>query len=219
MIRTVTEVVFDISSSSEALWVGVCKFMKDLRGRFPEDIHQDVETSSVRHREDNLLDALLAGTLEREVDEGDQTLAPLEGETLRAEEFIMDKLLEHLRIGELGEYAELRISIKAELILARLHTLLEPVLRRHVIDVHELDTDLATVGRAEMLQDLSECKGAWSKEGARRKALLHMLIAEAVEGWVELLVLLPMEAEGIDLRGTVPPNSIGSDKLVDLVLE
>ena len=49
------------------LWIEVGKFPKDLAGALRHDVCEHVQAPAVRHAEDDFIDAVLAGSFNRQV--------------------------------------------------------------------------------------------------------------------------------------------------------
>src|SRR5437667_2150690 len=90
--RAMAEVVLYIAS--RGLPVGVGKLAEDLAGPFAHNVCQDVEPAAMGHPQHNLADPLLAGLFKRQIQQRNQTLGTFERKTLRADEFLVNELLE-----------------------------------------------------------------------------------------------------------------------------
>ena len=74
----------------------VLELGEDLRGRLLEHVGQHVEPPAVRHPDHDLADARAGRPLDQPLEQRDQALGPFQREALRAEELVLQELLEHL---------------------------------------------------------------------------------------------------------------------------
>jgi hypothetical protein len=71
-------VVLHVARAEEALGVLVVERREDLTDVLAHDVDQDVEPPAVRHSDDELLDAVLTGRLDEQVDHRNHALGALE---------------------------------------------------------------------------------------------------------------------------------------------
>src|SRR5205814_10217065 len=111
--------------------------------------------------------------------EGDERMAALEREALRADELRVQELLEPLGGDELRE--DLAPLGRGELGLVQrgLHLLLEPVALVLVADVHVLDAERAAVRRAQELDEVTDARTFASLEGGAVHLGLEVGLGEA----------------------------------------
>ncbi len=172
----------------------------------------------MRHADHDVGDALSGRALDRAIEQRDQALRALEREALRAEELLLDELLEERRLGQLRQDAQLFLARHLEAVLRPLQALAQPVRAHHVVDVHVLHADRTAIRRAQLLQDLAQRHRRRTEELAGREAAVEVSVAEAVRLGVELGQLRSRSFERIDLRDEVTARAERADELIDLVL-
>ena len=89
-MRTILDVSTDGASISS-------KFVEDGLDGLPNDIGQNVETTTVRHADDDVLDTLVDTSVDESLHAGDETLATFETEPLLVGILGGDKLFEEFR--------------------------------------------------------------------------------------------------------------------------
>jgi hypothetical protein len=201
----VAEVVLDVAATAVQLGVGVLELAEDCARVLAHDVRQHVQAAAVRHADDHLAHALRARLLQREVEEWDQRLAALEREALGADVLLLDELLEHHRVGELGQDADLRLAGELDVVAGALHALLQPLAHLEVVDVHELRTDGPGVGLPQRLDDVTHGLGVG--EGGLEHRPVHVGLGEAVVGRVDLGDLLGGGAERVEVGHAVGAHS------------
>jgi pyruvate/2-oxoglutarate dehydrogenase complex dihydrolipoamide acyltransferase (E2) component len=122
---------------------------------------------------------------------------------------------QHEKEAEVTRGAE---EFQLDVVLRRLHSLLEPAPHAHVVDVHELGADRAAVRAAEPLENLAEGPNVGAAHRARGEALIEIGGRELVELERELRHLDVAQAEGVGPRGEVATDPVGAHELVDPVL-
>ncbi len=111
-------------------------------------LDKHVESAAVGHADDDFLDAVVAGTFKRQVQQRDQRFAAFEAEGLGPDEFALDKFFEDHRIGKAGEDADFFFAFELDGVLGRFHAALKPLTDIEVVDVHELGRHGTAVGVA-----------------------------------------------------------------------
>ena len=88
------------------------EFTEEVFRRFAEDIDQDIETSPVRHPDDNFSDSRRSRDLNQLLQSGDQGLAPFQGEPLLTNEPGMQVPFKPFRRGQALEqvFPELNVG-------------------------------------------------------------------------------------------------------------
>src|SRR6266516_7088975 len=89
--RAVTEVVLYITTRGSPVRIG--KLAENLAGAFTHDVGQNVEPAPMGHPQNNFADPLLAGLFKSQIQQRNQALRTFERKTLRADEFLANKLL------------------------------------------------------------------------------------------------------------------------------
>jgi hypothetical protein len=165
----VAEVVLDVAATAVQLGVLVLELAEDRPRVLPHDVREDVQATAVRHADHDVADALRAGLLEGEVEQRDQALAALERERLRADVLLLDELLEHDRVGQLGEDAQLGVARQLDAVAGALHARLQPLAHLEVVDVHELHADGPRVRLAQRVDHVAD-RGGVGERGREHRA-------------------------------------------------
>ena len=218
-LRAVSEVVLHVPLAAVELGVLVVELAEDRGGALPHDVREDVEPAAMRHREDDLVDALIARLLDGEIEERDQAFRSLAGEGLRPGVLALDEGLEDDGIREPRQDAELLLPRELDPVPGGLHAVPEPPADGQVVDVHVLDPDGSAVRAPEVLQDLPETELAPTGDRAAREDAVHVRLLETVVGGVQLGLGLDGTPQRIEARDPVPAHAIRADELVDAVLE
>jgi hypothetical protein len=213
------EMVFHIAAAGVAFVIGVGKLAENLPRRLAQDVREDVKAAPVRHAEDDFTDALFAGLLDGQVEQGNQAFGAFERKAFGANEFLPHKLFEDGRVGETGQDPELFLARKRQPVLRAFHARLEPATDMHVIDVHVLDADGTAIGIAQALDDLRERGFVAQLHGFGGETLLHVGRGETIKGGIQLGRSRALAVERIDPGHHVATQSVGADQLVDAVLE
>src|SRR5262249_19683988 len=91
-IGTVSQVILHVTAPADVLvWIKIGEFPKDLSWAFAHDICEDIQSTSVRHAENNLVDTLIAGAFNCEIQKRNQALGTFERETLCTDESFANK--------------------------------------------------------------------------------------------------------------------------------
>src|SRR5215475_7382481 len=95
-IMGIPEVIFHVSSSANVkIRIQICKFTKDLPWTLTHDVRKNVQPATMRHAQNNFIDAMRAGPFHREIQQGNQALCAFEGETLCSDKFLANELFKH----------------------------------------------------------------------------------------------------------------------------
>jgi hypothetical protein len=166
---------------------------------------ENVEAASMRHSQDDPASSAVGHLFQRQIQHGHHHVGALQGKALLAQVGPMQELLEALDFREPLEEPDLLGPIQLPGVLPGLHLRPEPPHALRVLDVLELETDVARVGLAQPLQDLREglaFLGAVHHHRPRDAGeLLH---AGAEERRIQLRVPRGWGSQGIDLREHVP---------------
>ncbi len=82
--------------------VDVLELAEDLLRVLAHDVGKHVQPAAVGHADHDLVDALVAGLLDRQVQQRNQALGAFEREALGADELFVDELLEDHGVGQVG---------------------------------------------------------------------------------------------------------------------
>ena len=89
---------------------------------------------------------------------------------------------------------------------------LEPRLAAGILDVGELDADLAAVGGAQRLEDLAERLHRTAGQIAGEERALEVVVAEAVVRRIEFGEVLRAAAERVDVRDAMSARAVRVDQ-------
>jgi len=177
-----------------------------------EDVREHVQTTAMRHPEDDLAHPEGRGVLDDVIEERDQGLSPLEREALLPQELRMEEALEELGRRELLEDASPLPIVEVRMILGLLHQLPEPRLAARVLDMRELDADRTAIGLSEPGQDLPKRLHGAARQIARDEGLVEVSVAESVVSRIELREIGRLAAEGIALCDAMAPRAVRMDQ-------
>ena len=196
-----------------------------------DDVGEDVETATMGHTNDDILDAVVNGAIDKSLHTGNKGLATLKTETLVVRVLGGEERLEAGRPDEAVEDAALLIDGVLEG-LGDLETLTEPVALLPVGNVDELNTVGAAVDVLAGVDDLAEghlftaiAGETGENTGAEAVLGVEVLLGETVVFGGELLGLDVAEALGgigvadaqrVDLGLVVATSLVGADEELDL---
>jgi hypothetical protein len=106
-------VVLDVAVAEVEVRLAVLELGEDLARALAHDVGQDVQAAAVGHAQDDVLDALAAGVLDRLGEQRDQALGALEREALGAGVLLLDELLEQDGVGQAGQDVDLVVRAAA----------------------------------------------------------------------------------------------------------
>ena len=109
-VAAVAQVILHVAAAAVQLRVDVLELAEDLARALAHDVGQHVEPAAMGHAQHDLVDALLAGLLDRQVQQRDQALGPFQRKALRADELLLDELLEDHGVGQPREDAQLLVA-------------------------------------------------------------------------------------------------------------
>lgn len=190
-----------------------------------DDVAEHVETATVGHTDDNVLDTVVDGAIDEGLHTGDQSLAALETETLVVGVFRREEGLEAGAPDEAVEDAALLVDGVLEG-LGHLEALAQPVALFAVGDVDELDTvgarvDLLAGGDNVAEGHLVAALALETGQDTRAEGVLgvHVLFGKAVVLQGQLLRFDVTEAfgavadaQGVDVGLVVAAGLVGTDE-------
>src|SRR5437867_5564662 len=103
----VSEVIFHVAAAHVQVGVQIRELAKNLARALGHDVRQNIQAAAVSHGHDNFIDALPAGALNSEIEEGYQALRAFKRETFGPDEFLADEFFENYRVGETRQNSKL----------------------------------------------------------------------------------------------------------------
>ena len=156
-IAGVAEVVLHVAAIfARQIDGAVQELGEDLRRRLAQHVGQHVQAAPVGHADDDLGDAAAGGALDDPVHDGDGALRPLQREPLGPQELGLQEVLEHLGLDHLGQQLQLLGPAQVDPVAGGLDPLLHPAPDLHVVDVGQLDSDVAAVGLFQQVAQLAQ---------------------------------------------------------------
>ncbi|EXI74727.1 MAG: hypothetical protein AW07_01655 [Candidatus Accumulibacter sp. SK-11] len=213
-VRRVAHVVFHVASG-QLLRLLALELLEQHRRLLAEGVDQNVQPSTVRHPDNDLVDAAGAGNANQLVHRHDRRLASLEREALLTDVAGMQVALECLGCGQPLEHPLAFVGCVAGLRMDALEAVLDPALFRHRADVHVLDADRAAIGGLQRIVDLAESGVIGSTlERAGVEDGVQIGVGEAVIGRVELRHIRTRHAlERIEVRPAITNEAVRGDHL------
>ena len=200
------QVIFYITSARSnrffaLLWLNSLELGHDDLHRLAHDICECVEPTSVSHSNDKCARTFLDRGVNAELEARHKGFAALQSKPLHRVEFARHKRAPLMRpIQSLVHVHFLSFGLGRE--LKRLELLSNPVTHFTVLDVHELDTNLATIGMLISLNELSQLPFLLSLNYSAAKGhcdgefAFHVRLCESIARWVkQAQKLLVREAE------------------------
>ncbi len=210
------EVILHVARAAHLLGLrGAALKLGEQRGvAFVHDVHERVETPTVRHADHDLLDAELAAALQDLLDARDQRFAAVEAEALGADELDAEIFLQTLGLDHaLHDHAP-AFEREVGAVLDVLDALLDPRLLIGIGDVHVFHADLAAVGLAQAVHDLAQGRGVAEAQGAENQdRTVPVVVLEAVGLGVEFLVRrVADQAERIEVGLEMAADAVAADQ-------
>src|SRR3984893_10080787 len=146
--------IFDIAGTFDVVGSegAPLEFIENRPVRLPHDLGKDIEAATVRHAEDDVLDAQGAAALDNLLQRRNHGFAAVETEALRARVFDLEELLESLRLDKLVEHRALAFLGELNFLAGAFDPLIKPAIFIGIGDMHELDPYGAAIGAAQDLQ-------------------------------------------------------------------
>ena len=151
--------ILDITSACSdrfftLLWLNSLELSHDDLHRLTNDICECVESTSVSHSNDKCARTFLNRRVNAEFEARHKGFAAFQSKSLHCVEFLCHKSTPLMRpIESLVHMDFLTFSLLCE--LKRLELLSDPVTYLTVLDMHELDSDLTTIGMLISFNELS----------------------------------------------------------------
>ena len=193
-------VVLDVARAEGAVDQRVVlELGEDRVERLAQRVREHVEAPAVRHPDHDLAAAVRRGVLDDRVEQRDQRFRAFEREALLSDELGVEEALEELRRRDVLEDAQALDRRERRRVRGILEPPLQPALAARILDVGELDADLAAVRGAQPLEDLAQRLHRPARKIAGDVGSIEIVAAEAVVGRVELgeVERLPAERIGV----------------------
>jgi hypothetical protein len=206
-------VILDVARAERRLGqLDVLELREDRLERLADDVREDVQPAAVRHADHQLAHAVRRRILDDRIEQRDQRFGALEPEALLPDEARVEEALEQLGRRQLLEDAQPLLVGGNRGVLRLLHAPHQPLARAGVLDVRELDADLAAVRRAQAPEDLHERLDRAAGQVAREERMLEVRVAEAVVRGIELGEVLVARAERVGVGDAMPARAVGVDE-------
>ena len=173
----------------------------------------------MRHRQHHITDLVDGCPLNRQFQQRNECLGPLQGETLGSQEPLLDKLLKHRGSRHLLVDSQLLTAVELDAVFAPLHPDLQPLPHTEVVHVHELHADRPAVGDPQPLDDRSQRHRLRALDRVGREHPVHVLLGEVIEPGIEFRKPGPGPPQRVDLRHQVATHPVGPHQLVNPVLK
>mmetsp|Transcript_32102 Transcript_32102/g.70249 ORF Transcript_32102/g.70249 Transcript_32102/m.70249 type:complete len:315 (-) Transcript_32102:112-1056(-) len=201
--------------------VGSLELCKDLDDILADDVREHVQTSSVRHSDDHLCDAVIHNSsLHRRVNASNGSLASIDSESFCGLVLVVEELLEGVDVAKIAVDGEQLLLLGGDELWV-LHALPKPFNLGIVSDVHVLQAQGLGVDPRQLRQDLPQRRLPADGAETDLEAALHVGLGEAVEGRLELwrVILEPatplVEAQGIQICRHVALLLVGPDEVLE----
>ena len=173
-VAAVAEMILHIAAAVMALAVRVVEFSEYLLRALAQNVDEHVQAAPVRHAEDDLIDALIAGPLDGQIEQRNEAFAAFQRKTLGADVFLLQELFENHGVGQPRQNAQLAFAAELQPIGRPFHAFLQPLADRHIIDVHELHADRAAVGLAQAVDHGAHVRSGPTGQGVGGNGALPM---------------------------------------------
>ncbi len=189
------------------------KLGEDGGKRLAHHVGQHVEAAAVGHADNDFLQAELAAAFHDLLNRRDHGFPAFEAETLGTGVLDLQELLECLGSGQALIDRLLAHGGEFGAVLGAFNALLEPGFFSRILNMDELDADLAAIGVLQDIVDLAHRGVFEAKNVVEEDRAIHICFGEAVGGWLQLRVLaLRCQTERIEIGGEVTAYPIGTDQ-------
>ncbi len=207
--------IFDVARALDFL--GICrvalKLGEDRGERLAEEIRKHVESTAMRHADDQFLQAELAAALDDLLEGWDQRFRALDAKALGAGITLVEEALVSLGGGQPLEDGALALDREIGLVTRTLDAFLDPGLLGGILDMHVFDADMVAVGGAQNGEDLARRRRLEPEHVVDEDRPVEIRLGEAIRLRVELGVLLALlEAERVELRLEMTADAIRADQ-------
>lgn len=224
-----TQVVLHVTRALVGWFCRTGKLAEDGLVGLTDDVGEDVETTTVRHTNDNVLDTILDTTVDQGLHTRDERLTTLQTETLVVGELGGQEGLEAVRPDETVEDPALVVH-RVLVTLGDLEAVTDPIAGLAIGDVDVLNTVRTTVDLLAGVNDLAQghllaVGGGKTRQDTRSKGefLIEIALGEVVVLELELLGLLitkclsfATDTERVDLSLVVTTRLVSADQKLDL---
>src|ERR1700730_10245650 len=206
--------IFDIAGTFDVVGSegAPLEFIENRPVRLPHDLGKDIEAATVRHAEDDVLDAQGAAALDNLLQRRNHGFAAVETEALRARVFDVDELLESLRLDKLVEHRALAFLGERNFLAGAFDTPLQPTLFGRIGDMHEFEADSAAIGAAQDLQHFGNGRELKPKHSINENIPVVVGLREPIGGRMQLLVIFRgLDAKRVEIGMEMTAYAIGTD--------
>lgn len=225
-LKVHAQVVLDIARSLVASFGGSAELAENRLVGLAYDVGQDIETTAVRHTNDDILHTIVHGAVNESLHSGNHSLTTLKTESLVVGVFGREERLERGRPDKAIQNTTLLVII----VLVRrwdLDALSDPVALISVWDVDVLDSDGTAVDGLTGGNDLAQShllpsSGGESRQDTRAKGelVIQIPLGKLVVVELELAglkrLVLGADSQRVDLGLVVSTDLVGTDKKLDL---
>ena len=147
-----------------------------------QGVHEDIQTTTVSHANDDVLDALRAGALDDVIHHWDQCVAAFKRETLLANILGTEITLETISGNQTLENALLLLSsaLVSALTATFLHLFNQPKTLIRIVDMHDLGTDGTGIRLLHEINEFTQLHAFLAGNPARRKFRFQIRFGEVV---------------------------------------
>ena len=178
--------VLHVAAADVQLGVDIGEFAEDLLRALAHDVGQHVEPAAMGHGQHDLVDLLLAGLFDGQLQQRDQAFGAFERKALGALKSLLDEFFEDDCVGEALEDLELLLAAEVAAIFGALHAVLQPLADAQVVHVHELHADDAAVRVAQAGDDLPQRHLLRAFDRVGREGAVEVGVGEVIKRWIEL---------------------------------
>ncbi len=217
----VSEVIFHIAiSGDEARLVVRREFVEESGEGFPDEIREHIQATAVRHAHLDFEHSLLRAVFQKGIEHNHRPFTAFQGKALLAQEFLGEKVLKGLRLKQPAQGSHLHFhrffrAFRAVL----LDTLAHPMAHGGVVDVHELEADLARVGILESGHHVLQLHLGTVEEKRIGSLTGHFLLGKFVFAQRQARVDLGLVIERVDLSLGVAESAVVIHKTDNLAVE
>ncbi len=208
------EVVLDVAAAVVEIGLLVqlvLELGEDLGGGLLEDVGQHVEPPAVGHPDHDLADAGTGCPFDQPLEQRDQALRPFQREALRAEELVLQELLEHLGADDLLKDLEAIGPGQRQPVPRALHPALQPLAQLEIVDVRGLHAHGAAVGFAQQTDQLTQRLASRPRDVLAAEHQVEVLRGEAVILERDLGARARDQPQRIEIGGEVAELAVGLD--------
>ena len=207
--------VFHVAGPHDIFGVGrvALEFREHGAERLVHEIGQHVQPPAMGHADHQFAQAKLAAAFDDLFERRDQGFTALQPEALGTGVFPVEELFEDFDAGEDAQNGFLAAPSELGVVALALDAFLNPGLFFWPLDVHELDADIAAIGRADNINDLAHRRGFQPEHIVDENRAVQIGLGKPIGLGVEFRMGLGLhQTQRVEIRFQMAAHTVGADQ-------